>query len=292
MWAWRLSRGFMVAGPLLFLAGVALNGHAAAPEGPNRVSEDKAHQRLKPYVQPVLQVENLAHEQPKTRDAKLEGVTALWMDAAESRQLKTVYASEFGVIPLSSVTNDIKLAKLFLLSQWTSRVLSARDKKDYQSQAKALATIIEISAIDKYADFALVHQFASLQTKTLGKLLELSPLLNDSTRDYVSARLSAAQSLEESLVNIAGHVKQLHAEYLIASKKEALPIEVANCYVALAEAAEKPSRESLNHLRLASRNALDDEFIKIGMAGRMAVKAEAEYSETMSRTLNALQSTK
>lgn len=292
MWAWRLSRGLMAAGPLLFLSGVTLNGHIAVPSAPKRTSEETAHERLLAYVQPVSEVDALALAKPQVRERQLDQVVDKWIGSAEKGRLKTVFASQFGGASVDDITNDIKLAKLFLMSQLSNRAARAQEEGKPSAEAAALVRIVELASIDKYADFNLVHQFATVQIKCLKRLANIAPKVEPKTRIVVAERLSRTQALEGRLCDVATHVRRLHTEYLACSDKTPLPIEVAHCYVALAEATENPTTKALDTLRSASRNAMDNEFTKIGMAGRLAVKTESTYSNALTATQKTYQSTR
>lgn len=280
-----------MAGPLLFLGAIVINARLPAPPDSNKQFGPDAHRELLKYVEPVRAAQALNAIPPEERAKVLDKVTALWISRTrEQGSLETVLAPEFLSMSQDSVLTDIKFARMTVVMSLHDRAGRFAVSKDFALEARTQVSVFQIASIDKYSDFPSINQFANLQVKALNRICELAPQLSDADKHAIWSEIAEVDVNASSVREVAMHLRRIHADYLAKKNDSALISRVSQSYHALATAAEDTTPESVQTLRVASVNSGDDEFVKIGSMGRLAVVAEKSYRNALARTKLALQS--
>lgn len=283
----------MIAGPMVLLAAVAINGHGGAPTDDRAVFGEENHKRLLSYVGPVRASNVLSAESPHIASGDLDKAIEQWLALQSDGTESTVMPVDFETPTQDTVLGDIREGKITVLYYLTQRVQAEAKAGRYDKAALGLVQSMKIAAVDKYTEFSCVHQFGQMQLRYANALIALSSKLTPEVRRWALAQLTRLQSTEGKLKSIAWHMRELHCASLARKGQVATTIELSEGYGALAEVIDTRSAESLAKLRQVSVRAnMPLEMASIGTVARLAVRTEDLYQAEMDKAILALQSVK
>lgn len=293
MWARRLSNRLMIAGPLVLVAAIAINGRGGAPQDDRAVFGPENHKRLLQYVEPVRAADELSQKPQGQEQATLDKAVALWSGLADEAMSVNVMPVDFEVPSQDTVLGNINESKQVVLFHLEQKIERDSENKDFDACAIGLVQAMKIASVDKYTEFSAVHQFGQVQSRYATVLAQIAPKVSPEVRKQVVAELEKLTDSGTKLQTIVSNMRDIHCASMGKKNKASVTIELSEGYGAVAELVQTRSDAAMTRLREVSvRDDMPLEMASVGSVARLAVKSETTFQTNLGQALAALQSVK
>lgn len=225
MWARKFVQEFLVAGPFLLLAVIAIEARTRfdpwiAPTNPPEIEA-----RLDAFVEPMREIRRLGWHADRRDAALARRAAEIWLRAAGEGKIRDLLPATIDDTMRDGVKGQVVTTRNAIAQRLLELAETSLEGADHRRAAADALLAYQVAETMQYSDFSTVYDTTRAQMRAMRTLVACSSHLDDLQRRCVETTLTRTKDGTADLNRILRHMRRLYDEHARRSGEERLSIE-------------------------------------------------------------------